>query len=339
VAPLRVLWCWGMRPHHRQLLEALEVEYFSGGQADLAAAVSRADAILIRRGLVLDAGVLAAAPRLRYIIRAGTNTGNVDLGFAAERGLTVSATPMHIDVAVAEHALGLMLALTRGTVRAHDDVVEARYRVLGLTPELTSESSMATNWMGYERIPTLFGRRLGLVGLGEIGSAVASRARAFGMKVIYYQRRRLGPDDERARGVQYSSLVELCAASDFVSLHVPDTPETVHLMDAAHLSLMASTSYLVNVSRGRVVDETALAQALQDGRIAGAGLDVFECEPLPVDSALLRTPNVILTPHIASGTDIEQDIDRLIRNLGLVALGHAPEDIVAGPGVDRSQWT
>jgi phosphoglycerate dehydrogenase-like enzyme len=335
LAPLQVLWCWPVRPTDPMLMDGLEIEYFSGTQSDLPAAASRADAILVRRGLAVDASVLAGATRLRYILRAGTNTGNIDLPTARARGLMVSATPMHIDASVAEHAIGLMLALAHVMVRAHDDVVQGRYRELHLTPEVSTETSVATNWMGYPRIPTLFGRRLGVVGLGEIGSAVAARARAFGMQITYHRRDRLAPHDELARGLRFASLVDLCSTSDFISLHVPDTHETVHLIDRARIASMAPTTYLVNVSRGRVVDEVALARALRAHRIAGAGLDVFEREPLPADSPLLGAPNVILTPHIASGTDLDLDVGRLLDNLRQVADGQLPQDLVVEPGAHR----
>ena len=170
------------------------------------------------------------------------------------------------------------------------------------------------------------------MGFGEIGSAVASRARAFGMDIIYHRRSRLNEDAEQALGIRYASLPELTRTSDVVSLHIPDSPETTQIVNAEFLRSMRPSAFLVNVSRGRLVDEIALARSLREHWIAGAGLDVFDQEPLPASSPLLTLPNVILTPHIASGTDQAQDLERLVGNLQLVAQGQIPRDLVRSEG-------
>jgi phosphoglycerate dehydrogenase-like enzyme len=160
---------------------------------------------------------------------------------------------------------------------------------------------VAFNWLELRDEGPLFGKRLGLIGFGEIGALVAARASAFGMSVAYYQRTELSPADTRALHVTYRPVDALLAESDFVSVQVPDTPETRGLLNRDRLRLLRPTAYLINTSRGHVVDETALAELLAAGRIAGAGLDVFQDEPLPADSPLTRLPNVILTPHIGGG--------------------------------------
>lgn len=326
--PLRVLWCWPVRPTTQLTSGILEIDYFTGAQEELKSAVSKMDAVLLRRGLVLDSSVISAASHLRYILRAGTNTANIDLGAAHEHGILVSATPMHIDISVAEHAIGLMLALARDIVDAHRDVVDAQYQRIGLQPAQTTENSVATNWMGYTHIPSLFGRTLGLVGLGEIGTSVAVRAQAFGMDIAYYRRSRLTPGAEGSRGVRFAPIADLAANSDFVSLHVPETADTAHIIDEAFLRSMRPSAFLVNVSRGHLVDEGALVHALSEHWIAGAGLDVFEQEPLPRDSPLRTAQNVILTPHIGSGTDVGLDLERLVGNLLRVAHRESPNDVL-----------
>ncbi len=326
--PLRVLWCWPVRPSSLDETNGLAVEYFSGTQEDLTSSVSEAEAIVIRRGLTLDASVFAAAGQLQYVLRAGTNTANIDLEAARAHDVLVSATPMHIDMSVAEHAITLMLVLARNILQANRDVVDAGYEGLGLVPTPTSENFIATNWMGYDRVPTLFGRTLGLVGMGEIGTAVAGRARAFGMDVAYYKRSRLTRRVEESLGVRFADLGEIAETSDFVSLHVPDSDTTAHIVNAAFLRSMKSSAFLVNVSRGRLVDEAALIDALSGHRIAGAALDVFEQEPLPKESLLCTAPNVVLTPHIASGTDVTLDLDHLVGNLASVARGEMPNDVL-----------
>lgn len=326
--PLRVLWCWPILPEHVPT-ETLEVRPFSGRQEGLAHALADVDAVLVRRGLRIDSDALAAGRRLRLVLRAGTNTSNIDLASAAEHGVRVATIRMHIDMSVAEHALALMLAVARRLPSADRDVREGAYRRLRLTPAPTSETVMATNWMGYVDLPTLFGRTLGIVGLGEIGSAVAERAAAFGMTVLYAQRRRADASVEARGGARYVPLSELCRESDFVSLHVPDTTETHHLVNSAFLQAMKPTAFLINVSRGGVVDEASLVQALTAGSIAGAALDVYSDEPLPSESPLASAPHTVLTPHIASGSDVGRDAARLVAHLVEFAQG-APAGSVVG---------
>jgi D-3-phosphoglycerate dehydrogenase len=337
---MRLLWCWGIEPPElfgSLHADGIEVVSFTGTQTDLARTLADGgfQAVLVRRGLYIDRSVLAAAPTLKFVQRAGRTTRSIDTQACQDCGVAVAATAMHIDVAVAEHALALMLALRRQLIRADQDVRAATYRELALTPEPTTESRFSTNWTQLAALPTLYRRRLGIVGLGEIGTALAERARAFGMDIVYHQRHQADAATERRLDAKFVDLAELAEMADVVSLHVPHTESTEGLVDADFLRRMRPSSILINVSRGALVDEEALVCALRDRRIAGAGLDVFEREPLGEDSPLISAPNTILTPHIASGTDIALDVARLQANLLAYRHGETVRDLVVPAAVDR----
>lgn len=221
----------------------------------------------------VDGAVMDAGP-LRVVANHAVGVDNIDLVAAGERGVTVTNTPGVLTDATADLTFALLLAVSRRLPEAEAYLRGGRFR--GWQPTLL-------------RGMDLRGATLGIVGLGRIGKAVAHRARAFGMEIIH---------SSRSGGV---SLDELLSRSDVVSLHCPLTPKTRHLIDASALRRMKRTAILINTARGPVVDEAALAQALSQGLIAGAGLDVFEAEP-EVDPALLRCPNAILLPHLGSAT-------------------------------------
>lgn len=337
---MRLLWCWSIEPPEifRSLrIEGIDVVPFAGTQLEFARAVADGgfQAALVRRDLRIDRSVLTATPTLKFVQRAGRTTGGIDTHACHDRGIAVAATAMHIDMAVAEHALALMLALRRQLIAADRDVRTGGYRCLGLVPKPTSETTFATNWTQLALLPTLYRRRLGIVGLGEIGTALADRAHAFGMDIVYHQRHRADIAVERRLDARHVDLAELAETADVVSLHLPQTEHTQGLINAAFLSRMRQDSILINVSRGALVDEEALVCALRDRRIAGAGLDVFEHEPLPVDSPLISAPNTLLTPHIASGTDIDLDLARLRANLLAYRRGETVHDLVVPIAVDR----
>lgn len=223
--------------------------------------------------------MLDAAPGLRLIMAPGIGHDGIDLEAAAEKGIPVSITVPGNVTEVAEHALLLMLAVCRRLVELDRGLRQGR-------------------WMAWDRRLQSFnlcGRTLGLVGMGRIGQAVARRAAAFEMRVQYH-------DPVRTDGWPWAPLEELLQTSDFVSLHVPLTPQTARLLTAARIALMKPAAVLINTSRGEVVDEPALVAALRSGALAGAGLDVFEKEPIAADHPLLAMDNVVLTPHVASGT-------------------------------------
>jgi glyoxylate reductase len=228
----------------------------------------------------------AAGPQLRCVANVAVGYDNVDVPEATRRGILVTNTPGVLTDATADLTLALILMITR-RLGEGERIVRAGER--------WSWSMFFLLGMGLQ------GKRLGIVGLGAIGTAVARRARAFGMRIAYAGRRRADPDLESELEATRLELNELLARADVVSLHVPLSEETRHLIDAERLRTMKPTAYLVNTARGPIVDEAALAEALRDGSIAGAALDVFEREP-EVDPGLLELDNAVLVPHLGSAT-------------------------------------
>lgn len=236
----------------------------------------------------IDAEVIDAAPDLRVISTHSVGYDHVDVAHAASRGIRVGYTPGVLTDATADLAFGLVLDVTRRITEGDRDVRAGRWRAAYGPGEFLGRD--------------LRGMVLGILGMGRIGAAVARRARVFGMGVIYHNRHRLAAGAERRLGVKYASWNALLGRSDVLSLHVPHTPGTDRIMGAGALARMKEGAYLVNTSRGRVVDEAALVRALKGGRLGGAALDVFESEPVGRGHPLARLPNVVLAPHIGSAT-------------------------------------
>jgi len=232
----------------------------------------------------VDAGVIAAGAALRVVATMTITPEQVDVAAATARGIPVTTIPPMVTEATADLAWALLLAVGRRVVEA-DGLVRANV--------FPGAQSCRLEGLGVS------GRTLGLLGCGRVGQAVARRARGFGMRVLYADPRPLAPPEEAALGLVRVPLPVLLAEADYVSVHVPLGPATRHLVGAPELQRMKPTAYLINTSRGPVVDEAALAVALAAGRLAGAALDVFEHEPR-VDPRLLALPNVVLTPHIGS---------------------------------------
>ena len=270
-----------------------------GSAADL---LPGAAAIVSRRIPVTGELMDAAGGSLRLVQLWSGRRDRVDLEAARARRVPVALMPQRGCIAVAEQTLLLMLGLSKKVVRAHEATAGGEYRGLGVEPIRTEERRHRFQWMQLPGIFELYGRTLGLVGFGEIATEVARRARAFGMDVAYWSRRRLPSEIEAEEGVRFRDLPALLEESDFVSLHVPLSKETERLIDADALARMKPGAYLVNTCRGGVVDEDALVEALGSGRIAGAGLDVFLHEPVPHDHPLLRLDNVLLAPHLGGGS-------------------------------------
>ena len=256
----------------------------------------------------------AAGPALRVVANYAVGTDNVDVGEAARRGVVVANTPDVLTEATAELAIALMLGLARR-------VTEGDRLLRSGRPWVWSPTFMLS--------PGLRGRTLGIVGLGRIGSEVARLARAHGMEVVYAARR-LHHDAEAPR----VELDELLARADVVSLHLPLTPATTHLLGRAELRAMRPTALLVNTARGPLVDEAALVEALASGEIAGAALDVFEREP-ELAAGLAALPNVVLTPHLGSATEAAREGMGMLCVEALRAVlleGREPRNVVRGPG-------
>jgi lactate dehydrogenase-like 2-hydroxyacid dehydrogenase len=264
-------------PHDRALSDDELRSAVAGADAVVAMLHDRVD------GLLLD----AAGPRLKVVANVAVGYDNVDVAAAASRGVTVTNTPGVLTDATADLAIGLLLAVTRR---------------LGEGERLLRTG---TSWrwsIDFMLGSGLQGRTFGVVGLGAIGQATARRARAFGMEIVYFQRRRAGAAVEaELGGAPLVGLDELLAGADVVSLHCPLTPETHHLISADALRAMKRSAYLVNTARGPVVDEAALVDALRGGEIAGAALDVFEREP-EVHPGLRSLDNVVIAPHLGSAT-------------------------------------
>lgn len=234
----------------------------------------------------LDAAVLSGAPRLRVIANFGVGYDNVDLPEATRRGILVCNTPGVLAETTADHAFALLLAIARRIAESDRFVRAGRWARFQPALMLGRDAHHAT---------------LGVVGLGATGTEMARRGRAFSMRLLYHSRTRR-PEPERELGLQYVDLHTLLGESDFVSLHVPLTDATRGMIGRRELALMRPTSYLINTARGAIVDQSALAKALGEGRLAGAALDVFEREPLAPDDPLLRLENVVLVPHTGSAT-------------------------------------
>ena len=255
---------------------------------DLAADLSDADAILVLSATKVDASLIAAAPKLRIIARAGVGVDNVDVEAASARGILVVNAAGASSISVAEHACALMLALARAVPAADKTMKAGKWEKKHL--------------LGTE----VRGKTLGIAGFGRIGQEVAQRARAFGMHVVTHDPF-ISADLAARSGVQLVSLDELCRSADYISLHLPATKETRHMFDDRLFAKCKPGLRLINTARGELVDEAALRRAIESGVVAGAGLDVFEQEP-PSDWSLAQLPQVIATPHIAASTEEAQEL-------------------------------
>ena len=264
--------------------------------AAVAEAIKDADVLIARKRRVRAREMDAAQPSL--IVVLGRNPISVSLRAAANRRIPVLPIPHPGAIAVADHTLGLLLAVARRIVEGDEGVRTGAYRQRGLEPAVTTERLFAFNWLGRKDAFILDGLTLGLVGFGAIGQEVARRALGFGMRVRYHQRQLLQQGWNRRLGVEAVLFVEeLLEESDVLSLHIPHTPQTENLLDGARLDRMKPGAILINTARGGLVDEAALAERLRDGRLGGAGLDVFREEPLPAGHPFTDTPRLVLAPH------------------------------------------
>ncbi|HEX6032301.1 MAG TPA: D-glycerate dehydrogenase [Tepidiformaceae bacterium] len=265
------------------LLERCDIDLVRPG-AQLQSALGAAEGLLCSNLLAIDDALLASGPNLRVVSNVGVGFNNVDLEAAARRGVIICNTPGVLTDAVADLTIGLIIAFSR---RLLDNAVFVRGGLWG---------SSTPPPLGFD----LKGKTLGIVGLGRIGLAVAQRARVFGMEVRFHDVFQEPPPD--AAHCTYCSLEALLSESDIVSIHTNLTPESQHLISRRELSFMKPTALLVNTARGPVVDQVALLDALREGKIAGAALDVLEQEPPDPRDPLLALPNLIALPHIGSAT-------------------------------------
>lgn len=270
------------------------------------------DAIVTEIDDVVDEAALRSAPNLRVVANRAVGLDNVDVEAATRLGVLVSNTPGVLQESCADFAFAMILALARNVPYADRQVRAGAWKMFDQSPYLGADVHGAT---------------LGIVGLGGIGEAVMRRAAGFDMRVLYHSRSRK-PQAERDYGGEWApDLDSLLSEADFVSLHVPLTPETNGLIGRRELALMRPASYLVNTARGPVVDTGALYDALAEGRLAGVALDVTDPEPLPPDHPLLGMPNVIVTPHISSGSAAT------VRRMGMMAAENVIAALTGGPMV------
>jgi len=282
----------------------------------LAQTVGKADVLVPTVTDAIDGALLErAGPALKLIASFGTGVDHIDLAAARARGIVVTNTPGVLTEDTADMTMALILAVPRRLSEGERLLRGGDWR--GWAP---------TTMLGHR----IWGKRLGIVGMGRIGQAVARRARGFGLSIHYHNRNRLDEETEAAlEATWWQSLDQMLAHMDFVSIHCPSTPATYHLLSARRLSLLRPQAYVINTSRGHAIDEAALVRLLESARIAGAGLDVYENEPL-VTPKLLTLDNVVALPHIGSAT-IEGRLDmgeKVLINIQTFADGHAPPDRV-----------
>lgn len=288
--------------------------------ADLAEAVKTADVLVPTVTDKIDSALLSkAGEQLRLIANFGNGVDNIDVATAVQRGITVTNTPGVLTEDTADMTMALILAVPR--------------RLTEGAQVLTSDkdwNGWSPTWMLGHRI---WGKRLGVIGMGRIGQAVARRARAFGLQVHYHNRRKVAPKiEEELDATYWESLDQMLARMDIVSVNCPHTPATFHLLSARRLKMLRPEAYIVNTARGEVIDENALARMLEAGELAGAGLDVFEHEPAvnPKLVKLAKAGKVTLLPHMGSAT-LEGRVDmgeKVIINIKTFMDGHRPPDRV-----------
>jgi len=263
-------------------------EYGPPPKDEIVRRVRDVDALVTLLTDKIDAEVFDAAPKLKIVAQMAVGYDNIDVAEATKRGIYVTNTPGVLTETTADFAWALLMAVARRVVEADRYVRTGQWKV----------SWHPSMLLGRD----VYGATLGILGAGRIGTAVAKRAKGFNMKIIYYDVVPMPPELERELGAKRVDLDTLFREADFISIHVPLTKETYHLVNEEKLKLMKKTAYLVNNSRGPVVDEKALYKALKEGWIAGAALDVFEQEPTPMDNPLLKLDNIVVAPHISSAS-------------------------------------
>ncbi|MGD1879567.1 MAG: 2-hydroxyacid dehydrogenase [Kiloniellaceae bacterium] len=294
----------------------LNIEDKPMNQAQLIEAAKEAEVLVPTVTDRIDSSVLSqAGPQLKLIASFGTGVDHIDLKTARQRGITVTNTPGVLTEDTADMTMALILSVPRRLAEGERLVRAGDWQ--GWAP---------TGWLGHR----VNGKRLGIIGMGRIGSAVARRARGCGMSIHYHNRRRVHPSvEEELEATYWESLDQMLSRMDIISVNCPHTPATFHLLSARRLKLLREEAYIVNTSRGEVVDENALTRALEAGELAGAGLDVFEHEPA-VNPKLIRLDNVVLLPHMGSAT-IEGRIamgEKVIISIKTFVDGHTPPDRV-----------
>lgn len=295
----------------------------------LAAALPAADFLVVERARITRAHI-GAARRLRLIQKFGRDLENIDVKAAAALGVPVARLVRYSSLSSADNITALILALARNLVKAHNAVLARRDPAV---PAKFASDPPRTkfNWAGVRPIRVVAEQTVGFVGFGENSGEVARRLGLIGTRVLYYKRHPFPREvEDQLGGARYAPLDELLAGSDFVSMHVPYNAETEKMVDRAFLAKMKPTAYFINTSRGGVVDERALYEALRSGRLAGAALDVYRYEPVPADCPLLDLDNVLWTPHMSGGQPefMLREVEDVLANVARVLRGEPARDLV-----------
>jgi len=274
--------------------------------------VSDKDGIICLPGDKIDKALMEITPHLKVISTFSVGYEHIDVKEATKKGIYIGYTPGILTDATADLAFALLLSMARNIPQCDQFVRKGNWKAMGSPLHLFGTS--------------VWGTTLGIVGCGRIGKAMAQRAKGFSMKVLYADSMRLVPSEEETLGIEYKSLDDLLRESDFVSIHTPLTLDTRHLINEEKLKLMKPTAILINTARGAVIDEQALANVLKEHRIAGAGLDVYEREPIDPKNPLLSLDNVVLVPHMGSATTQTRSAmsELAARNLLAVLQGTPP---------------
>jgi D-3-phosphoglycerate dehydrogenase / 2-oxoglutarate reductase len=298
----------------------LQVDVKTGlSPKDLAAAIGPYEALLVRSATKVTAEVIEKADKLKVIGRAGVGLDNVDLDAATRRGIICMNVPGGNTISTAEHTMSLMMALAR--------------RIPQADASLRSGKWERSKFVGTE----LCGKTLGILGLGKIGTEVAKRAQAFGMRIVAYDPF-LSVEKAQQLNVELGNVEEVLKEADFVTVHVPLTSQTKHLIGAKELALMKKGSFVLNCARGGIVDEQALIQSIKDGKTAGAAIDVYETEPPPMDNPLFKVPQIVVTPHLGASTEeAQQNVAiEIAKQVADCLLGRGIRNAANMPSLDAS---
>lgn len=269
----------------------------------------------------IDGGVIKSNPDLKVVANYAVGYNNIDVEAATRQGVAVTNTPGVLTEATADLTWALLMAVARRIIESDQFVRQGQFK--GWGPRLMLGSDV-------------YGKTLGIIGFGRIGQAVARRARGFNMEILYNKRTRLSRDREEKLGVQYAEVDELLKRADYISINAPLNKSTYHLVGLQEFELMKNTAIVINTGRGPIIDESALVEALKEGKIAGAGLDVYEEEP-EVHPGLMELDNVVLTPHTGSGTIETRDKMAVMVAEDVIAVlkGKRPANLV-NPGVYKN---
>lgn len=310
-------WCSRLRQRLAGLYPAEVV--FAADEADLAEKIAEADGVVVE-GFRIDDAMLSAASRLAVVHKFGTITSNIDLEACARRGVAIATLRRRVNVAVAEQACALMLALAKRIGELNGVVEETALREVGLRVRPRQPRYIGySNFAGVTGLQTMLGATLGIIGCGEVGREVVRRARAFEMEVVYFQRTRLPANVEQDLGVHYLPFADLMAQADYILVQLPSNASTRGLIGRDALARIKPGAMLINVARPELIDHDALVDALESGRLGGLALDVLPTEPCDPAEPLLRyrDRNVILMPHtaVAARANALHDVEALCVNL------------------------